>query len=488
MFRFSFFLYAVLTFASDGITAQASGRSDRLKGSIDFLTSSELAGRDAPGPNADTTARWIELKLKEFDLLPAFEGTHFLQSVPLQQANLNARRTLISISGSKEIFLSNYGEEFYIFPRLLSPTDLATDVIYCGFGLSIPNGRNDYPVEVNGKTALVKAGSDLPPAQAGMRANAAFKAAAAERAGATGLVVVYSDSIWPPPDLSAKIVAGAKPLIDLPGEKSEFPIAYIHLPGISDLDLGTYSKMNLRTTFTNPVENPSANVAAKFPGLRDEWVIVGAHYDHLGEGFQGADDNASGTSGLLELAEQWSQKSQQLRGVIFVWFTAEEDGLLGSQWFVDHLPVEREKVIAMINLDMIGRDGFASMRDAMKPDAKPDSSFAAAYFSGSSPALQNVIRAATAGSELGVLVEPVNSFRHFGDAGPFHAAKIPTMHIFSGFHADYHTTTDTPEKIDYNKLERMIDLTGRILENLIEAPDRPGFDPSIKVEGGGMGY
>jgi len=363
------------------------------------------------------------------------------------------------------------------------------DGLFCGFGITVPEeNRNDFPVEVKGKIAIVKAGSDLPPGKAGMRGNAAFKAAAAERAGAKALVVVYTDPAWPPVELAEKIAAAKNPIIDLPNSSAEFLVAHIHTPGWSDSSLATLTRCNFRIPFSQPVSVPSENIVASRRGTLDEWIVVGAHYDHLGDGFPGADDNASGVAGLLCLTERYGFRDSLRRGIIFVWFTAEEDGLMGSSWYARNLPVPKEKIVAMINLDMIGRDGFGSMRESSVPGATPQPGYAAVMFSGGSPSLRDLIRAATDQTDLTVNIHPVNSFRYFGDASPFHTERIPTMHIFGGFHTDYHTKNDTPDKINFPKMRKMVDLIDKILINLIEVPDKPSFDPTIKVEGGGMGY
>lgn len=457
-----------------------------LKYLITTLTSPEYNGRDVPGPGGEKTARFLTDWLTDGVTEGQVVST---QIVPLQQSSLFTANSLMSLNSSENMLLSKWGDKFYFFPRKTANINISAEAVFCGYGISIPeDNRNDYPETVRGKIAIVFAGSDLPPAKAGMRANAAFKAAAAERAGALALVVVYADSIWPPADLAQKIAEAQIPVIDLPESRAEFPVAYFSMPGANANDVKSLTKSNIRVSFNPPVATPSENIYVMQAGKKDEWIVVGAHFDHLGEGFPGADDNASGVAGLLSLTERYGLRANLTRGIIFVLFTAEEDGLLGSSWFADHPPVAKEKIVAMINLDMIGRDGFESMRDAANPNAEPEQGFAAAYFSGGSPALQDVIRAATSTSELSVKIKPVNTFRHFGDAAPFHTMQIPTMHIFSGFHSDYHAITDIPEKIDYAKLGRMIDFTDRLIVNLVEIPERPQFDPTIKVEGGGMGY
>ncbi len=459
---------------------------DQLKSIITTLTSPHFAGRNVPGAGGEATADFISQWLTEREEHGQELST---QLVPLQQASMFAGNSLISLSSAQNMLLSKWGDQFYIFPRKIRQIDLSSELLFCGYGISMPEDkRNDYPAEVRGKVAIVLARSDLTVGKVGMRANAAFKSAAAERAGALALVVVYTDTLWPPPELSEKIADSKRPVIDIADSEPEFPVAHFHMPGATQEDIKTLTRVNLRVSLNRPTESPARNIIVKQSGLIDEWIVVGAHYDHLGEGFPGADDNASGVAGILTLSERFGNKKALNRGILFVWFTAEEDGLLGSNWFVRNPPVDKEKIVTMINLDMIGREGFHSMRDVSNPDALPEKGYAATYFSAASPALQDVLRAAASTVPLAVNIQPVNSFRHFGDSAPFHNAQIPTMHIFSGFHEDYNSATDTPDKISYEKLGQMIDLTEKILSNLVEIPVRPAFDPSIKVENSGLGY
>ena len=508
------------------------GQSDltaRLKTQMGYLTSPEAGGRDAPGPNGDKVAQWVADRFREDGLLPAIipmnypiRQSSYFDSVQVISAQLDPEFTKLWLYEKCENFVVTaekypdetemrmmdrdyetylvgvdqkfvFGKDLYTFPRRINYFDRVEEKwVDCGYGLSLPEaGRNDYPADVLGKIAVVRPGSDLPADKVGMRSGAAFKAAAAERAGATALIVCYPDTaLWPPKELAGKIADLEKPLIDIPYSSSEFPIFYVRLaPGKNIATTFSDLFIRMKLGYQNRFEKSAINVVGMIPGSTDEWVIVGAHYDHLGEGFPGADDNASGTVGLLELARKWGRSGEvPKRGIIFVSFTCEEDGLLGSQWFAQHLPFPLEKVVAMINLDMIGRDGFGSFRESMKPGATPTKGYAAAYFSAPSPALKDILRAASDGVDLQTTVQPINSFRHFGDGAPFHEAGIPTVHIFSGFHADYHQQSDTPDKIDYVKLAKMIQLTDRSLRGLVEMGTRPGFDPTIKVESGGMGY
>jgi Zn-dependent M28 family amino/carboxypeptidase len=214
------------------------------------------------------------------------------------------------------------------------------------------------------------------------------------------------------------------------------------------------------------------NVLAYLPGETDELIVVGAHYDHIGLGYQfsmdstkrgsvhpGADDNASGTAGVIELARHFARQPKQRRGILFVTFAGEEYGLLGSNYYVNHPPLPLAKTVAMINMDMIGR-----MRDNKL------------YVGGMH-----------SGKGFQELVEDLNRAAGFdladADAGGYGSSdqfsflpkKIPVLFFFSGLHPDYHTPGDTWDKIDAPDAARLLDLVAGIIERLADAPSRPEF-------------
>lgn len=480
---------------------------DRLKNDIEYLCSPELAGRDIPGETGDKAALWIEKRFSELKLGYGVEDSSYLQEVPLVIAQLDTEITSLTIFCDDWFKEFLWGEDFYIFPKGVAPIDTILNASFCGYGIvSEDLGRDDF-----GKNALNTAAIVLPygPEKVGRLRSAPFKAAAAQRAGAEMLLIAYpiwNGSSWPPNDLDDKIKSARCYRSDLPGAVPSFPLIYLngyfmskHIAGgdpqqeweddpefaraVSGLDVA------LKVDYCDRKDEKGYNVIARLEGKIPEYIIVGAHYDHLGivtntekmEYHPGADDNASGVAGLIEIYRRWADRERPGRGLIAVAFTAEEDGMLGSKWFVDHLPVKQESIVAMVNLDEIGRRGFASMRDVHRPDTEPEKEYAAAYYSGASPQLEKVIESASRSIDLKLSAHPVNSFSHFGDAGPFHEAQIPTVHLFSGFHADYHSPSDTPDKLDYEKMAKMIDLTDSLLVKL-SVTEKIGFDPSIRVE------
>ena len=226
------------------------------------------------------------------------------------------------------------------------------------------------------------------------------------------------------------------------------------------------------------VETEGRNVIAMLPGTggpdaparASETVVLGAHYDHLGFGgansaapgehavHHGADDNASGTALLVEVARILRQEGPFPRTILFVAFSGEERGLLGSAHYAANAAVPLSDTVAMVNLDMVGRlDG-----DKL------------------------VVHGTGTGTGLEALVDRLVSARGFeaakepGGFGPsdhssFYAKKIPVLHLFTGSHADYHRPTDTAEKINYDGMVRIARLVSDIVRDLATSPEKPAY-------------
>ena len=220
-------------------------------------------------------------------------------------------------------------------------------------------------------------------------------------------------------------------------------------------------------------ENVVAVLRGQDPVLRDEYVVIGAHFDHLGRSStfaqdpeakdairNGADDNASGTAAVLELARLLAAKPPR-RSVIFVNFSGEELGLLGSQWFVGHSPVPFERVKAMINFDMVGR---------LRND-------------------KLIVYGTSTATELKALVDSVNAASNpaplkvsgVGDGyGPsdqtsFYAKDIPVLHFFTDLHEDYHRATDDADKINAAGEARVVDLALGVVRAIADRQTQLSF-------------
>lgn len=448
------------------IACQSGTVIDRLKSDINYLCSPELKGRNVPGETGDITAQWIENQFKEIGLKPVGEGKQsgYRFELPIVEARLDTVDTYFSINGVK----FGWGDGYHLFPKKVSDVNVDLSAVWCEDG--------DYSA-AQGRAAVINA-TARP---------AAFAAAAAKRAGVAALVVVYADSSKEVDRKLKEIRESGFNFVELPNSEPEFPVVYLDS---GSLNLSSGINLHLSLQFTDYNQAVGYNVVGKIDGSVDEYVVIAAHYDHLGEDgagsyYPGADDNASGVAGMLELCRLWSEREPDGRGLIAMSFTAEEDGMLGSKWLMGHLPFPREKISAAVNMDMIGRNGFSSYRDVHDPAAVIDTNYVGVFHSAQSPELEELINSANSGISLTVDMKGINSFP-FSDAGSFQDVQLPTVHLFSGYHADYSSVGDTPDKLNYFKISRIVNLIDAILLELRSSDVK--FDPNIRAKSAGMNY
>jgi hypothetical protein len=222
------------------------------------------------------------------------------------------------------------------------------------------------------------------------------------------------------------------------------------------------------------------NVGAMLPGsdpaVRDEWIVLSAHYDHLGQTgetlFPGADDNASGVAMLIEVAEAFAlQKHKPRRTILFVAFDLEEQGLQGSVHFAAHPPRPFGQLKAFLTADLIGR----SMGNVMDETV---------YVLGSesSPGLRRLVSDSKPSSgltvgRLGADLVGGERFWARSDYGPFRDRRVPFLFVTTGVHPDYHRPTDLPDRVDYAKLARVSRWIRDLTERLADADPAPAWNP-----------
>lgn len=236
------------------------------------------------------------------------------------------------------------------------------------------------------------------------------------------------------------------------------------------------------------------NVVGMVPGsdpkLKDEAVIIGAHYDHLGRGGQGslainsteihhgADDNASGTSAMLELARQYAKDRTNKRTLIFIGFSGEEEGLLGSKHYVNNPLFPLDKTVAMLNMDMVGR---------LTDDKLNVGGIGTAAEWRELVTSKNIVTPPVYGPKPeGPGEKAAESWPRFNlqlnedgfgpsDHSSFYGKQIPVLFFFTGTHADYHKPTDTAEKINYGGLQRIVVYVKDITNYLVDVASRPTY-------------
>jgi aminopeptidase YwaD len=273
--------------------------------------------------------------------------------------------------------------------------------------------------------------------------------------------------------------------------------------GLTPLAPGYVQPFNARSaedahtgrTEPRPTQNVVALLRGRDPALRDEYIVIGAHFDHLGRSpvsardpeagnaiRNGADDNASGTAAVLDLARLLAADPPR-RSVIFANFSAEELGLLGSGWFVNHSPVPTGSIVAMLNFDMVGRlrdDKLMVYGTSTATELKGivDSANAAGAGAGSA-----ILRVTGGGDGYGR-----------SDQSSFYAKDIPVLHFFTDLHEDYHRATDDADKINAAGEARVVELALRVARAIADRPARLTFvriAPPVRTraaEGGNQAY
>jgi Zn-dependent M28 family amino/carboxypeptidase len=212
-----------------------------------------------------------------------------------------------------------------------------------------------------------------------------------------------------------------------------------------------------------------SNVVGYWPGTTSEYVVAGAHYDHLGLGEQysmapdqngtihpGADDNASGAGGVAALARWFGSQPKMRRGVLFIAFAGEEIGLLGSTHYTTHPLLPLGDAVAMINMDMIGRLRDRKLVIGGVSSAQGLSGLVAAV-GHDHPLVLDMDEKAVYGSS---------------DHTAFRAQQIPSLFFFTGLHADYHRPSDTADRIEHTGITHVVEFAGAVIRELAQRPDR----------------
>jgi Zn-dependent M28 family amino/carboxypeptidase len=248
------------------------------------------------------------------------------------------------------------------------------------------------------------------------------------------------------------------------------------------------------TVTVNRIESPSFNVVGVLPGsdpkLKNEAIVIGAHYDHLGLGGEGslapregeihhgADDNASGTAGVLELARMFTQGAKPRRTIVFIAFSGEEEGLIGSNYYVNHPVVPLANTVAMINMDMIGRlkdqklsiGGVGTAQEWKDEIKRTQDSLTA----------PQTIPASAGNHSSGSSASPFALTLNEDGYGPsdhssFYSKQIPVLFFWTGTHNDYHKPSDTAEKINYPGEARIISFVANIIRDIDKNDKRPMY-------------
>lgn len=525
------------------VAVSASARTPvvDVRKTVEFLASPALEGRGSGTAGIDIAAGYIAAKFQELGLVPPPTWDNYFQTFNITTATTVDPATMLA-AGDGTNWAKDLGGKLEL-TKNFQPLSFSSEgkfdapVVFVGYGIStkdekpatqpatMPAGHpapatrpvirtipdyDDYAgIDVKGKVVLAMRfepfDKEGKSAFTGKKddysdhSSIPNKASLAASKGAIALVLVNPPNWRNEDDITpfakdARFMRAGIPVVQVRQPVGEAMLAAGKLGKLSELqkkidaDLKPQSAALADVKVKGDVvfkrtERSVRNVAAVLPGkgkLAEEYVVVGAHYDHLGRGgtgslamftkdaiHHGADDNASGTAAMLKLAELAAAGGPQERSLLFIAFTAEEIGLIGSEHFVANPPVPTAKMSGMLNLDMVGRirDGNLQVGG-----------------SGTAPSFDKILEESVAGLNLKL------STKSKGGRGPsdhmsFSKKRVPVLFFFSGLHADYHRPSDTADKINYEGIADVVTLGERVIKAMTAMPREEYVS---KFDSGGM--
>lgn len=502
-------LALALSAAAQQARPAQSGAPDAtlLKKHVIYLASDELEGRRPGTAGGDKAAAYLAEQFNQLKLgcaSPDLKCRHagkqhggYLHEFPFVAAVELAQNNKLSFARDGNSASAVLRDEWTPIGFSSNGNVAQASLVFVGYGITAAELKHDdyAGVDAKGKVAIAFAGTpdgDNPHGQFGRYADARWKAVAAKDHGAAALIVIAGDEKFGNDRL-------AKLRYDQTAGEAGIPVIVVARQttaqwfGLTDAaQLGALEKakdkwagaapqlsavkLNLSVNIARravPAHNVVGVLEGSDPKLKREYIVIGAHYDHLGRGghdgslaqnpndiHHGADDNASGTAGLLELARIFAaQKPGLRRSVVFMAFSAEESGLIGAKAWTSNPALPLADNVAMLNLDMIGR-----LRDNKLTVGGV----------GTSPEFRKLIE--NLNQTNGGFTLQLNE-DGFGpsDHSAFYAKQIPVLFFFTGTHADYHKPSDTAEKINYDGQAKIVSFVAELVRALDRNDARPAY-------------
>jgi hypothetical protein len=492
-----------------------------MRDHVQVLAGDDYLGRGTLEQGEQRAAAYLSAHFAKLGLEPLPGQSDFKVPFKLTRSGFDVDHTKMQLS------LGGTGLDVWVPGRDFKPFYFSDDgnysgeIVFAGYGITAPElGWDDYAgLDVKGKLVFVLRHSPGPEQDknwAGSR-HAFFlsKARAAQKAGAVGMILVtdprHSDQaddlrmtghLTVPSREGGGVIEGIRWISDLAQAataakgKTDDKLVAIHVsPAAGEkiatsfgkslaqlqkaIDSGTKPKdVVVRSSASATVQVKrqakreevfGTNVAGFLRGSEkpNEWIVVGAHYDHLGafdgQGdtvYNGADDNASGTAAVLAMASRMAKSATRpKRSIVFVGFSAEEKGLLGSRAMLAQAHLPRARIAFMVNLDMIGRN-------PERPVSITGDGFAAG--------LADIVTRTNEGLGLKIALGGTNISAN-SDHWPFFSEYVPVINFFTGLHRDYHQLSDHPDKLEYSRMVKITTLAAKVTEELAKGDALPRF-------------
>ncbi len=460
--------------ATPASVAEARITADAAFEHIDYLAADEMRGRDTPSPELERAAEYLADRFEQMGLDGAGDDGGFIQRWPFQRVVLDQTASEVTARIGETERTWEYATEYFAIPTPGDPVE--------GAPLFVPDPSMvmDLPEEARGRPLLVF----LPE---GLGADFGLVIQSGMQHGATGIVLIMDEETAESDihQISEALEAGAAGQLPFAvlGIRHDIGEALLRDAGIELASARDPPSVleNVQLSFRiafDPAVDEVPNVVAKIrgsdPALADSYIVLTAHFDHVGVGppdetgdsiYNGADDNASGTAALLKVAGAFADLPEPpARSLIFLAVSGEEKGLLGSQHYAQSPTVPLEEIVANLNMDMVGRN-------------HPDTIYAIGEEYTTVGAL--IEEVAAEHPELGLVVapdpEPEEQAFLRSDHYSFVQQGIPALMLTSWLHDDYHLPSDTVEKIDADKVARVARLTFLLAHRLASDPEAPSW-------------
>ncbi len=520
--QFFSFLFLV-SFAFSVSAQKPSDVEKNLRMHLSYLASDQLEGRRTGERGATSAAGYVANMFANYKLKTGINSTNpkgkdtknYLQTFPYISGVETGDGNVFSINNQTLNLQTDW------MPYGFSPNgNLAnSEIVFSGFGITATElGYDDYAnLDVRNKTVAVFSGTPDGgnPRSPFVRFNIHAKAKIAQEKGARSLLIIAGEG-----DLKNEksaqlnfdqtlgetsipvIIISRKTALSLTGAKDENELSQTEkwlsaIPANAQVRFANLPKSNANLNINLVKKQTDAyNVVGILEGkdavLKNEAIVIGAHYDHLGHGgagslavnsteiHHGADDNASGVSAMLELARQFAKSKDNKRTLIFIAFGGEEEGLLGSKFYVNNPVFPLAKTVAMINMDMVGRLNESKLTVGGIGTASEWKNLIERK--------NEIIPLADAKSKLNNFVQnpPKETYYRFNlqlnedgfgpsDHSSFYGKQIPVLFFFTGTHSDYHKPTDTFDKINYDGLMKITTYVGEVVKTIDAISTKPTY-------------